>query len=446
MKKVLFLIGGLLSSMAINAQVISYSDAAILFSGDENNGTARFNAMGGAFGALGGDLSAGDINPAGLAVFNHNSFSGSLNLRDTDITTSYGGINTMNNNNYFNLNQIGGVMVFNGTGRSSFQKIAIGVNYSISKDFENSWFAAGNSGVTPISDFYDPDAVYGFAEEQSFENYTDGRNEKFVLSFAAQTSDKLYIGASLTTHDLDYSQLVFADEFNNDGNGNTFDVSASEQLITFGTGVSLGFGIIAKPSQEVRLGFAVQSPTWYKLSEEQTLYDDVLYFNEEPDINRGISEVNVFDYNLSTPTKLTGSFTYLFGKDGLISVDYTYKNFKNMKLKPTSAFSAENQDFNNFLKATSNFKLGAEWRIDNISLRGGYLFEESPYNDALDTDNLTGYSLGIGFKFKGRMSLDLAYQNTKNTDVYNFLNVTNAPPAELDITNDKFTATLTIGL
>ena len=66
MKKFLFLIGGLLSSVAINAQVISYSDAAILFSGDDNNGTARFNAMSGAFGALGGDLSGGDVNPAGL--------------------------------------------------------------------------------------------------------------------------------------------------------------------------------------------------------------------------------------------------------------------------------------------------------------------------------------------------------------------------------------------
>ena len=34
-----------------------------------HNGSARFNSMGGAFGALGGDLSAISINPAGSVVF-----------------------------------------------------------------------------------------------------------------------------------------------------------------------------------------------------------------------------------------------------------------------------------------------------------------------------------------------------------------------------------------
>ena len=118
MKKVLFLLGGLLSSLAINAQVLSNSDVAILFSGEENNGTARFNAMGGAFGALGGDLSAGDINPAGLAIFKNSSFSTSLGLRSTDINANFSGTNTLNQDDYLNLTQGGGVFVFN-SGRHS---------------------------------------------------------------------------------------------------------------------------------------------------------------------------------------------------------------------------------------------------------------------------------------------------------------------------------------
>ncbi len=44
------------------------------------------------------------------------------------------------------------------------------------------------------------------------------------------------------------------------------------------------------------------------------------------------------------------------------------------------------------------------------------------------------------------MKLDLAYQNSTNTDVYSFINANGVEPAELDITNDKFTATLVIGL
>ena len=37
-------------------------------------GSARFQSMGGAFGALGGDLSAININPAGSAVFIDNQY------------------------------------------------------------------------------------------------------------------------------------------------------------------------------------------------------------------------------------------------------------------------------------------------------------------------------------------------------------------------------------
>ena len=38
-------------------------------------GTSRFNSMGGAFGALGGDLSAISINPAGSSIFLESEFA-----------------------------------------------------------------------------------------------------------------------------------------------------------------------------------------------------------------------------------------------------------------------------------------------------------------------------------------------------------------------------------
>ena len=42
---------------------------AVRYAQDNLNGTARFRAMGGAFGALGGDLSSINVNPAGSAIF-----------------------------------------------------------------------------------------------------------------------------------------------------------------------------------------------------------------------------------------------------------------------------------------------------------------------------------------------------------------------------------------
>ena len=66
MKKYIFLFAlGLTASIAQSQEV---SDA-LLYSQENLNGTARFRAMSGAFGALGGDLSSINVNPAGSAVF-----------------------------------------------------------------------------------------------------------------------------------------------------------------------------------------------------------------------------------------------------------------------------------------------------------------------------------------------------------------------------------------
>ncbi len=442
MKKLVFLIGGILSSLAINAQVLNYNQAGILFASDDNNGTARYNAMGGAFGALGGDISGVDINPAGLAVFKKTQFSGTLGVFNNDIISNFYGNSIETNDSKLDLTQFGGVLVLNGSRHAGARKVAVGFNYSRSKDFDSSWSSRGSSGFAPITDFYDPDLLYPNAEEQTFRNFTSGSNDKLVITFASQPNDKLYIGAAVTTHNLDFYQSTVAEEFNSDNDGNTFDVNAAEELAIVGNGVSFNVGLIAKPSQEVRLGVAYQSPTWYELSEESIVQEDQLFFNDQLDPSTGSASRSVFDYRLTTPSRLTGSFAYLFGKEGLISFDYTYKNFKNIELRPGNEFVNENQNFTNDLRATSQFKVGAEWRIDNVSLRGGYLFEESPYEDAIDTDHITGYSFGVGFKLNGGMKVDLAYQNRTNTDVYNFLNTDGADPVELDINNDKITATL----
>lgn len=74
MKNYIVLAFGLVCSMA-TAQNIN---DALLYSQQNTQGTARYQGMSGAFGALGGDLSALNINPAGAAVFNNHLFSATL--------------------------------------------------------------------------------------------------------------------------------------------------------------------------------------------------------------------------------------------------------------------------------------------------------------------------------------------------------------------------------
>lgn len=430
-----------------NAQTLSYNDIGALFSKETINGTARYNAMSGAFGALGGDLSSIETNPAGAAVFLKSEFSVSLNIRNTETASNFYGTNELIENDYSNLSQAGGVFVFNTRQNSNWSNVALAFNYSIANDFEGLWLASGNSGYAPITDLYDSDPViYGNSDGQYFENYTDGRNNKYSFTIASQYNDNLYVGASINTYDLEYYQSALIEEYNNDGNGNTFDVSQVQELLTYGDGYSFNIGFISKPNDNVRLGLAYQSPVWYTLAEEFIEYDVAIFENDMNTIE-DFSGTNGFDYELRTPSKLTGSFAYIFDKQGLISLDYIYKNYSNIEIN-SPGFSDENATFNTDLESVGQLRIGTEWRFDNLSVRGGYHVEKSPYKNALDSDNLEGFSLGAGYKFRGG-KFDVSYQKSSNTSSYTFYpepenNVINS--TELDFDTSKFTATLVLNI
>ena len=86
MKKYIFLLAlGLTASIAQSQEI---SDA-MRYSQNNLNGTARFRAMGGAFGALGGDLSSLNVNPAGSAVFSNNQMTLTLSNFDAKNKSNY---------------------------------------------------------------------------------------------------------------------------------------------------------------------------------------------------------------------------------------------------------------------------------------------------------------------------------------------------------------------
>ena len=428
-----------------SAQTLSYNDIGVLFSEENINGTARYNAMSGAFGALGGDLSAIETNPAGAAVYLKSEFSISLNVRNTETTSAFYGTNELIENDYTNLSQAGGVFVFNTNNNSDWSNIALGFNYSIVNDFEGLWLASGNSSFAPISDLYDNDpVVYVNSDGQYFENYTDGRNNKYSFTIASQYNDNLYVGASINTYDLEHYQSVLIEEYNNDGSGNTFDVSQIQELLTYGDGYSFNIGFISKPSDNIRFGLAYQSPVWYTIAEEFVEYDVNIFENEVNTI-QDFSGINGFDYELRTPSKLTGSFAYIFERQGLISIDYIYKNYSNIKLSNAS-FTEENIAFDRDLESTGQLRIGTEWRFDDLSIRGGYHVEKNPYKNAFDSDDNEGYSFGAGYKFRGG-KLDFSYQKSTNTSSYNFYPQYNQVNAtDLDFDTSKFTATLVLNI
>ena len=444
MKK-LFLLVLLCSGSLVNAQTLGYTDIGALFSTEKIMGTARHNAMSGAFGALGGDLSAIEINPAGTAVFALSEFATTLNIADTETMSNYYGISNLTSSNVTNMPQVGGVFVFRPK-NSAWTKTAIAFNYSSVNEFENFWFAEGNSEYpTYIYDPNDEEIVYLNSDGQYFENYTDGANRKYSFSFAGELNNKLYIGASLISWDVDNFQRILLEEYNYNENNDILDASLIQELLTFGGGFAFNLGVIAKATDNLRLGFTYQSPTWYNLNEDYVDYDLEIYVSNTNELFTDFSGVNKFNYKLKTPYRLTGSMAYIFGKSGLLSFDYTFKDFSSIKLSGSN-FSNENIAINNSMQAVHQFKVGTEWRISNFSLRAGYNHENSPYKDAISSDNLEGYSLGAGYNF-GFGKLDFAYQKSSQTAPYNFYpQFPEINSTELDFNFDTYSITLVLNM
>lgn len=437
----------ILLSFSSFSQIIDYENSSLLFSKENLKGTARYTAMSGAFGALGGDLSAVDVNPAGLVVFNNSETVLTLGNNSTTTNSTFYNTSLNTSNDSFNLNQFGAVLVFENNS-NYWTKVAIGFNYTITNNFDNSYLTSGTSPLTEFNE--DPflnsdtnvnnDVFYENVDSQKFNNITNGSISKAVFSIAGQYDDNTSYGLSMNTYSLDYFQQIFFTENSNDGNSNTSQAKLDQKLLIIGDGISFNFGVISKPTQNLRLGLAYQTPTWYNVTEE---------FEEDLEINLSNTnqtlfenpDFSVFEYQIRTSSKLTGSVAYIFGKKGLVSLDYTYRDYNNIKLKPSSEFSLENDNLNN-LNGVSELKIGGEYRYKNISLRAGYHTESNPIKNL--STNKEGYSLGFGFKFSNTTKLDFSYDNTTSKDNYSFLNFVN--PAEINTTNDRVMATITIGI
>jgi hypothetical protein len=449
------------------SQTLGYQDLGLLFSQNDHNGSARFTAMSGAFGALGGDISSVNINPAGLSVFNNSTFTGSFNVRSSDISSNYYGNTITTKDQFINLSQAGAVLVFDSSFNTDWSKFAVGINYRITKDFNDRFSAEGNSGFATFTNFpldnNDPAFVYDFADEQNFTSTFSGELSEINIAFSSVYQNKLHAGLSLNFYDLNFSQQSNLAEFNSDIDGNELDAFLYQENFTTGTGFSANLGFIYKVNQNFRFGLSYQTPTWFtEIIEDSNITDNEGFFGDAEIVvsNDAVIYDNTADgffpsqaliYEFRTPSILTASTAIIFGKNGLISLDYTNKNYQRIKLSGDD-FSNENEFFQNNLKNTHNFNVGTEWRFERFSIRGGYNFEQTPNttiglnsNSVVNFTDIEGYSLGGGYNF-GNFKVDFAYSNNNRTAAYNFYSGFNANPTNLTLDNSVFTASVSLSL
>ena len=138
------------------------------------------------------------------------------------------------------------------------------------------------------------------------------------------------MGININSHRLEYREVndFFESNYSTNSTLNSFRLNNSHFI--YGEGLSFQMGAIAKMSQQFRLGLSYESPTYFNISEETTQFvasNDGTNITVEPNV------INVFpDYRFKTPSKYTGSLAYIFGKKGLVSLDYTQVNYDKANL------------------------------------------------------------------------------------------------------------------
>ncbi len=477
---------------------------ALRYSTENLNGTARFNALSGAFGALGGDVSSIALNPAGSAIFTNSAGTATISVIDKKNSSTYFNTKTTSSDTNLKFNQLGFVFVLNNSKQgTSFNKFTFGFNYISTHNFDESIFARG-AGPTSISEFFlaqvqgiplnllqlqsgestsslyrylgetegvaaqnaflgyqgfiidpldpkDPENTLYFSNivsgnfYQEYSYFTSGYSGKYTFNFGTQLSRNISIGINLNSNNIDYRQTTFLHETNaNKSLVNT--VGFENNLGVYGWGFSAQVGAIVKVTNGLRVGITYDTPIWYNIYEETIQYLETRRHENGSNIWTFIDPriINIFPkYDLRTPWKISGSAAYIFGKQGLLSFDYSYKDYSSIRFSPSQdpVFESENNKINNNLKGASMYRIGGEYRLNLLSIRGGYIFEENPYKNATTLGDLTGFSLGLGY-FLGSYSIDLSYSRMQRNQDLQLYDVGLTDSASIQATQNNYVFTV----
>lgn len=290
-------------------------------------GSARYSSMGGAFGALGGDLTSIRQNPAGIGVYRSSevSVTAGLNFYNNNVTTPTS--SSKNDGFYFTGDNLGivGVIKFKS---GIMRNLNFGFAYNNIANYNNKYNAywdninssltemiAANSsslGILPsdlaISGSYDPymydmswisvlayntylmnptgensdkyTSIYrqgtttGRAE---LETFTSGAIDEYDFNISGNMLDKFYWGVTLNVTNINYNiDSYYGEALQNaevaataDGRVSVTDGSFVLQntLTTKGVGVGVKLGVIYRPINYLRLGVAFHSPTYYDMTD-----------------------------------------------------------------------------------------------------------------------------------------------------------------------------------
>ncbi len=391
---------------------------------DFEGGTARYAGMAGSMGALGGDVSSININPAATGVFIKSTASFTLGYNNIEDKAILGNSHS-NNNDQFGFNQLGTVIAFD-TNNENWKTVNLAILYDRDDLDENIQF--GSNHKLNSFDFNADNEIVDTYYMDGYEKDIRGKKEKITFGIGANFKNKLYLGANMNIHSyrLFYDNQYFGyyPELDETYNFYAFNYPYNEE----GTGLSFGVGAIFRPISQVRLAAAYQSPIGW--SEIATEYDEY-YYNETTGLMENEVGLGFWDQDRASGAgMLSLGAGFVIKKQFALNLDFINRFNSNNKFKPRSEYVGTNNLLEQGVKDAQEFRIGGEYRFKKWRFRGGFSYAPSPMNDIslsdgyMDgegisrTDGITNFILGdqqligagLGYQFKN-WELDLAYQH-----------------------------------
>lgn len=512
MKKYLFILAAAGITLPAGAQSIIGATDAFQVSQQDMKGTARFMSMAGAFGALGGDLSVLSQNPGGIGIYRNSDIGFTLDLDCQHSNAKSLNASVNQDKTHFYLNNIGYVgsfrlpskvmpninfgftfnksVSFNRSYRGVVPKLDTSLSNYIAGINNSEDITAADLTTTDSYDPYNPtDGGYispwisilgydarlvtpegsddyphwvgqygqGTSGSGYFSVEEKGSVDEYNISFGGNIANVLFWGMDFGIIDMNYtSRTIWGEMLDNayipDNNDNLIRGKADWSLYNYhnlnATGFNYKLGFILRPIQQLRLGFAFHTPTWYSL--DQTFYGDIAYnypgSGIRPESATAMTNDGYDGYNtcnFRTPWKIIASAAGVIGSNFILSFDYEWTGYNGMHYSDgnryddwdwnwyTAAYNSDpylntNNSIKAYYKAMNTVRIGAEYRpIKQFSIRAGYAHSSSPVTkEARDSqeviytsgtrpqftfDNSTDYiTCGLGFR-SGGFYMDAAY-------------------------------------
>ena len=440
MKKILM---GLILAVGFSGQSFAqFPEDALRFATPGVGVGARSLGMGNAYTGVANDYSALYWNPAGLAQSEHGEFSIGLSNLNYKNTSTFFLTNQDYSLNSTNLNAIG--LVYPVAVRRGSLAIAFG--YSRQSDFTTGvsfqGFNPGSSiiqtyardGAAAPSDLSgnlayqlylaNLDSVTGrfqspitgrltqvgtVIEGSGLNNWSIGAGIDIARNLSAGLTVTFLSGTykyDRTYKEQDKANIyaVIPYDFN--------ELTIEDNIRSDITGVNGKLGILYRDPGHFRFGITVKTPTSFQV--EETFSTSARSHFDNVDAT-GNQDYGPFDspgsdkYDVVTPW-VFGAGASVILRDLMLSGDVEYTDWTQLEFRNANAdVIAENTTIKNLFVATANLRAGAEYDLQSVRLRGGFIYNTSPFKGDPTSFDQKFVTAGIGVLLGESSMMDLAY-------------------------------------